>query len=799
MTFLNAILAFGAAAFTIPLMIHLLHRSRYITVEWGAMHLLQSTKSNNSRQIHWHHLLLLLLRCLIPVLLALAMARPLIPSWQAVGGQSAMSLAIVLDDSTSMFAIDDALPTTRFARACTESAKILRALPAGSLANVYLAGSRPQSLSNLNPKELAIQLDQMAARKVPAGQMNIEESVQEAGRWLAESPNAQRQIILVSDLQTNEWKNDARIGSSTPAEWLAQQKVAPELSVLQIGPAGTAKLKDTKGDNLAIESVKSNVSLASLGKDIQITSRIVNFGDADCDEVIVVLYDNGFEIDRQSVSVAANGRMNVVSRWTPKLTGDHVLRSTIVRDDLLDADNSRSLVSKVLQPVNVLLVDGDRRSEPMQSETDFLRLALSPFATAQSQQRDTFATKIITPNELDKKSLEGNRVVCLCNVPNLTAEQQGFIRDFVSQGNACLVFLGDRVEKDSYNAWPTLDKNGLRLASLSARESMLMPKPNADATATTESKIRLQAQKSDFPPIRELSQSGLSALEKVQFTHRMSMSIEPSISATPLDASTVAQFDDDQPWVTQANLGSGRCIWISTAWDDDDSNLPTRSVFVPLVQRLFAFAARADSTSGNLIAGSMWSDVPEVATGTGIADKADKSVMLAKLRITKPDGTLATVETDKTGAANDTATDMGGKRRFEFSDTRLLGDYIARSADDSIKPDESTTGLWAASVSQHGYLHSSLNTSESQLRYLDATEAKTLAQQWKGTLSATADEVLATSRSNWYGREVWTWIWTALVVCFLAEIALEQWISPRLRASRVTKASGSSLTDARAA
>ncbi|MFY8201350.1 MAG: BatA domain-containing protein, partial [Pirellula staleyi] len=77
MTFLNGLLAFGAAAFTIPLLIHLLHRNRYVTLDWGAMHLLQFSRSVNAKRVQWQQLLLLFLRCLLPILLALAMSRPL--------------------------------------------------------------------------------------------------------------------------------------------------------------------------------------------------------------------------------------------------------------------------------------------------------------------------------------------------------------------------------------------------------------------------------------------------------------------------------------------------------------------------------------------------------------------------------------------------------------------------------------------------------------------------------------------------------------------------------------------------
>ena len=52
MSFLNIILLGGLTAASIPLIIHLLHRSRFRVVKWGAMHLLdplQRTQRINGR------------------------------------------------------------------------------------------------------------------------------------------------------------------------------------------------------------------------------------------------------------------------------------------------------------------------------------------------------------------------------------------------------------------------------------------------------------------------------------------------------------------------------------------------------------------------------------------------------------------------------------------------------------------------------------------------------------------------------------------------------------------------------
>ncbi len=106
MTLLNAMLALGALAFTVPLAIHLLFRSRFRTVDWGAMHLLDSVIRINRRRIQLLHLLLLLLRCLLPVLLAFCLARPVLTGFKSLPGDAPQSLVLAIDDSRSMTARD---------------------------------------------------------------------------------------------------------------------------------------------------------------------------------------------------------------------------------------------------------------------------------------------------------------------------------------------------------------------------------------------------------------------------------------------------------------------------------------------------------------------------------------------------------------------------------------------------------------------------------------------------------------------------------------------------------------------
>ncbi|MEZ5989156.1 MAG: BatA domain-containing protein [Planctomycetota bacterium] len=103
MSFLTPALLGLTALFTVPLAIHLLNRRRFQTVPWAAMDFLLKAYRRNRRRLRLESILLLTLRCLIPVLLALAVARPRLGSGSELPiGQSGQHHVLVLDRSYSM-------------------------------------------------------------------------------------------------------------------------------------------------------------------------------------------------------------------------------------------------------------------------------------------------------------------------------------------------------------------------------------------------------------------------------------------------------------------------------------------------------------------------------------------------------------------------------------------------------------------------------------------------------------------------------------------------------------------------
>ena len=96
-TALHPLLLWGTAAVAVPILIHLLLRQRPRPRPWAAMRWLLAAAQAAQRRYKLTNLLLLLLRCLIVMLIALAVARP---SIAGIGGGE--RLVIIVDRSASM-------------------------------------------------------------------------------------------------------------------------------------------------------------------------------------------------------------------------------------------------------------------------------------------------------------------------------------------------------------------------------------------------------------------------------------------------------------------------------------------------------------------------------------------------------------------------------------------------------------------------------------------------------------------------------------------------------------------------
>ncbi len=768
MTFLNALLAFGATAFTIPLLIHLLNRSKYMTIDWGAMQFLESSVKVNSRRVQWKQLLLLLVRCLIPILLALAMARPLLQAWKNSADASPLSLAILIDDSLSMYTLSpsqSALQSAQANQATNEpnrlgssSSRILQAvaqvrtvlegLPAGSEAALIWAGKPAQIESEHQPAallkmKLAELIESRAKKNETAGTTDLSEAVTLATQWLDQGTNSKRHLLVLSDFQSSQWNSNTQDLARDLATAFSNRSVPIEWSFFQVGKA------DSQTD--ASSNLTSNADIALLGIDsipshvtpqgkMTISTTLQNYSNQNA-VVPVVFMDGLDEVERQSVSVSANSTATVRFQWSPKIAGDSILKVFADWKDSTPQDHALTNVIRAREPASILIIDGDRKQEAMQSESDFIRLALTPFSLLRGEPGDLFSTRVVTPGGWNEEALRTCEAVICCNVPDFSNDERKWLRNFVEKGGGLLMCLGDKVQAEKLNAWEPLSQGGLRIGKLSPRIAW-------------EGEINLTA---DAP--FELSRASLDALRSAQFAARHELLVEEP------QAIAIAKFADGLPFLIKTTIGPGKVYWMMSSGDDDDSNLPALPVYLPLVQKLMTSILHWRSGWNQVSPGESWFENLSAMTGKTNPLSNDVASLFQdrkSLTVQLPAASTRDVPLDvKDTAGNEPilfrTIDLGSSR-FEGIAQSTLGDRRINTA---------------------VVLSSKDRKVELGRALMSGDELEAFAKDAKANVYRDAQSWIKQENSNPAGKEIWTWFWLGLLILFLAEMFLQQSLNPR--------------------
>src|SRR5207302_1137429 len=183
---------------SIPVIIHLLHRRRFRVVNWAAMRFLLAAQRKNSRRIRLEQLILLALRCLMILLLVLAMLSVTdwakrLWSWLAPSGPRVVAVnsqrthkILVLDGSFSMgFKDGDA---ALFDRARELAEQVVRDSPGGDGFSVLLMGAPPRRVVPEPSEDSRKVLNEIEALHVTHGAADLPATLSAVESMLQASP-----------------------------------------------------------------------------------------------------------------------------------------------------------------------------------------------------------------------------------------------------------------------------------------------------------------------------------------------------------------------------------------------------------------------------------------------------------------------------------------------------------------------------------------------------------------------------------------------------------------------------------
>lgn len=574
-SFINSAFLGALSLVSIPIIIHLLQRRRFQVVHWGAMEFLRLSQRNRSRRLMIEQLILLLIRCLIIALVVLAVCRPIMRMGgiPIAGQRGQVHAVIILDNSYSMgYRPPGSQSETVYSRALKRTLDLLdRGLHQGDAVSVVLASDPPRAL--IRKPSLDLKSARQLISKIPLsdGGTNYGKAARLALDILNDSHFVNREVYLVSDNQITGWQGK---GKDQPA-WEALAKLA-RLVMLPI--------RDGVAPNVAVEWVQTARGLATARAPARIQARIVNRGPQPVRDLLVNLdVDGGIQGAAQRVDIEPGQGTVVAFNQIFDRPGVHACTIKL-GEDRLPADDVGYLALRVRQNVRILIVNG--KPDPSTPQKDggfFLQLALSPPASATSNEPTPLDPKVIAGSGFGNENVRNYDVVTLSDVSNLNEGDRRLLAEFVQNGGGALIFLGDRSNASLYNR-----------DLLDGHPSLLPARVGAISTEKTS----LDPASMDHPALQRFRGAQDVAVNTSEFTKYFQL--------TPNDKDksvrVMARFANGQPAMVEKRFGLGKVVLVASGATTEWNTLPVHAVFLPLVHQLVAYLATGtDGTRNGLV------------------------------------------------------------------------------------------------------------------------------------------------------------------------------------------------------
>jgi len=619
-----AVAAVAGGAVSIPIIIHLLNRRRFKVVTWAAMRFLLAAQKKNSRRMRLEQIVLLALRCLVVLLLVLAMASvtpwaEAMWRWFAPNGANGLAAGsqrthkiLVVDSSFSMgLKIEGG---TCFDRARALAAQIVRASSGGDGFSVVLMASPPRRIVPEPSEDARKVITEIDNLRLTHGNADLAATLNTVDSLVRASPGKYpaREVYFLTDLQQSTWI--ARQPGALSAT-LQKIKERAQTIFVDVGREGAGNLAVT---NLALDDL-----MASTGHLTPIVATLTNYGETRTDVRVSLSVgkargagaDKGFdlhEVKETTVKQIKRGEAAPVT-FTYKFPapGDYVLVVRTANDDL-ELDDLRSAVVTVKNTVPVMLVNGKPAVEAFDRASEWLRLALNPYDERTAPSTVAARPKVLSLSQFSDEGL-GDLTpydcVFLCDVPRLSLAEVRRLENHVRRGGSAVFCLGPNVDFSAYNDMLYRDGKGL----LPAR---LIDYAKANSGYDFQLSIDPDADRDDpLKPFRsESAREYLLASRFRQFIQtepapragpRRILSFAPvpipgKPKASPLSGGP-AILDWRPPASPNAERGNqagsgrlrGRVVLITTTVNADWNNWPTSPSFAPLMQELLYYASAA--------------------------------------------------------------------------------------------------------------------------------------------------------------------------------------------------------------
>lgn len=582
MSFLYPLLLAGIAAIGVPIVLHMIRRHTRKRVTFSSLMFVRTTAPRLRNRSRVENLPLLILRCLLLILLAVAFARPLFsrqePETVVPAGRR---VVLLVDTSASMRrsglwgqAVDEVRSVLRSVepmdRLCLmtfdRSARIQIDFEQWAGLDVsQRAAAVMDCLSDLSPGWAATDLGQALVAAAEAVEDDeVHDDRQRVGP---------RQIVLIGDVQQG-----SRLDALHAYEWPA----ATELVVRPIESRGLT--------NATLEGVAERDRLASPDGNDALRVRVSNSSEATTEQFQLRwdAHDATMEI------YVPPGTSHVVE--VPPPPDPSTTHRLILTGDDHDFDNTLYIAPRRQQQISVLHVGADDPNDP-QGILFYLRQA---FGTADARVTGRLGDEALRVDEIAAAHLIV--VADVAGPENLAA-----LRQHIVAGRTVLLAM------KSPNA-------AAALGGLTGVRNIEVEEADPGRYAM------LGRMEFAHPVLSAFSDPRFGDFTRIHFwRHR-----RVDLAGLP-DTRVLAWYDSNDPAWFEVPIGSGALLVLTGGWHPTDSDLALSSKFVPLLYSILEYGGVRMGTQAQHVVGD-----PVPVTGPG-GPRAD-------MRVRRPDG--ATVVLD---------------------------------------------------------------------------------------------------------------------------------------------------------
>ncbi len=591
----------GAAAVSLPIIIHLLSKRRFKRVRWAAMEFLLEAERENRRKINFQELLLLLLRCLAVFLLGLLLARPYVMPGHLAGilsGSTQTRHIVLLDDSFSMgFTSAGRSAFDRGRSAVLRLVENLQATSGQDRLTLYLSSQdepiiAAEALGEMAPGAVRDRLEQQPVSQRPARMAAWTARLRET--IMQEQDQLATIIYVFSDFQRNEWI-PAKEGETAQVSCLhalggwPDGREAPSIVLVPIG--------EPERDNLAIVELRADQAQLVWGVENRLIARVANLGRRPSEPIDMRTFiDEAAGAVIEVPAIAPGGHIEVAFSQAMASEGPQAVRVETPPDNL-ELDNARCAVFDVLSALQVLVINGEPSVYPIQDEVALLETALDP----EGEVTSGVAVTVLDEAQFETAALEQYHLVILANVFRLGEPAVDRLEEFVASGGGLAIFLGDQVERTAYNTLLWKDGAGLLPCPLGEIVATPAGQRPAGITVRDESHPMVRVLVGEENPLR----SGLSFW---QFTECV-----PPVDGTGPTAAIAANYDEPlgRPAVIEQTVGKGRVLVMTSTCDQEWNDWAKSPSYVVAMLELVHHLARRGA------------DRPAVLVGDEVRIEAD--------------------------------------------------------------------------------------------------------------------------------------------------------------------------------